>query len=89
MRCCRPTRYSPAWAEQAGSLHNPAGVSSVLQHAKNVGIRLGVPEKLLHIDIPVTLTKVKTVFSIEALVFGGDLPASIFHLQLIGNDIGD
>ena len=50
---------------------------------------MGVPEKPLHINIPVTLTEVKTVFSIGALVFEGDLPASIFHLQLIGNDIGD
>jgi intracellular sulfur oxidation DsrE/DsrF family protein len=48
-----------------------------------------VPEKLLHIDIPVKLANVKTVFSIGALAFEGDLPASIFHLQLIENDIGD
>jgi hypothetical protein len=34
--------------------------------------------KPLH-DIPVTLKDVKTVFSIGALVFEGDLPASIFH----------
>jgi intracellular sulfur oxidation DsrE/DsrF family protein len=45
------------------------------------------PEKLLHIDIPVKLSNVKTVFSIGALAFEGDLPASIFHLQLIENDI--
>jgi intracellular sulfur oxidation DsrE/DsrF family protein len=48
-----------------------------------------VPEKLLHIDIPVKLANVKTVFSIGALAFEGDLPASIFHLQLIENDISD
>jgi intracellular sulfur oxidation DsrE/DsrF family protein len=48
-----------------------------------------VPEKLLHIDIPVKLANVKTVFSIGALAFEGDLPASIFHLQLIENDIAD
>ena len=42
-----------------------------------------------HIDIPVTLKEVKTVFSIGALAFEGDLPASIFHLQLIENDIAD
>jgi len=35
------------------------------------------------------LANVKTVFSIGALAFEGDLPASIFHLQLIENDIGD
>jgi intracellular sulfur oxidation DsrE/DsrF family protein len=50
---------------------------------------VSVPEKLLHIDIPVKLADVKTVFSIGALAFEGDLPASIFHLQLIENDIGD
>jgi len=31
-----------------------------------------------HIDIPVKLKEVKTVFSIDALAFEGDLPASIF-----------
>ena len=46
-------------------------------------------EKRLHIDIPVKLTKVNTVFSIGALAFEGDLPASIFHLQLIEGDIAD
>ena len=43
----------------------------------------------LHIDIPVKLTGVKVVFSIGALSFEGDLPASIFHMQLIENDIAD
>jgi intracellular sulfur oxidation DsrE/DsrF family protein len=46
-------------------------------------------EKLLRIDIPVKLANVKTVYSIGALAFEGDLPASIFHLQLIENDIAD
>jgi len=45
--------------------------------------------KELHIDIPVKLTEVKTVYSIGALAFEGDLPASLFHLQLIENDIAD
>jgi len=45
--------------------------------------------KELRIDIPVKLAEVKTVFSIGALAFEGDLPASIFHLQLIENDIAD
>jgi len=44
-------------------------------------------EKALHIDIPVKLSDVKAVFSISALAFEGDLPASLFHLQLIENDI--
>jgi len=48
-----------------------------------------VSEKPLHIDIPVKLAEVKTVFSIGALAFEGDLPASIFHLQLVENDITD
>ena len=46
-------------------------------------------EKSLHIDISVKLAEVKTVFSIGALVFEGDLPASIFHMQLIENDASD
>jgi intracellular sulfur oxidation DsrE/DsrF family protein len=50
---------------------------------------VSVSEKPLHIDIPVKLANVKTVFSIGALAFEGDLPASIFHLQLIENDIAD
>ena len=50
---------------------------------------MSVPEKLLQIDIPVKMANVKTVFSIGALAFEGDLPASIFHLQLIENDITD
>jgi intracellular sulfur oxidation DsrE/DsrF family protein len=44
-------------------------------------------EKPLHIDIPVKLADVKVVFSIGALQFEGDLPASIFHMQLIEDDI--
>ncbi|WP_027582268.1 DsrE family protein [Bradyrhizobium sp. Ai1a-2] len=46
-------------------------------------------EKPLHIDIPVKLSDVKIVFSIGALQFEGDLPASIFHMQLIKGDIAD
>lgn len=43
----------------------------------------------LTIDIPVQLPRVKSVHSIGALQFEGDLPASIFHLQLITGDIAD
>jgi len=50
---------------------------------------MSVSEKPLHIDIPVNLAQVKVVFSIGALAFEGDLPASIFHLQLIEDDIAD
>ena len=42
--------------------------------------------KPLRIDIPVHLGEVKVAFSIAALAFEGDLPASIFHLQLILRD---
>jgi hypothetical protein len=45
--------------------------------------------KLLHIDIPVKLTDVNAAFSIGALAFEGDLPASIFHLQLITTDVAE
>ena len=48
-----------------------------------------VSGKPLQIDILVRLTGVKLAFSIGALEFEGDLPASIFHLQLIKNDIAD
>ena len=44
------------------------------------------PVRTLHIDIPVKLTDVSIVFSIGALAFEGDLPASLFHLQLIIDD---
>ena len=41
------------------------------------------------IDIPVKLSSVKSVHSIGSLQFEGDLPAALFHLQLITNDIKD
>jgi intracellular sulfur oxidation DsrE/DsrF family protein len=50
---------------------------------------MSAPETSLHIDIPVKLSEVKLVFSIGALQFEGDLPASIFHMQLIKSDIAD
>jgi hypothetical protein len=50
---------------------------------------MNTQEKTLHIDIPVKLTEVKVVFSIASLSFEGDLPASLFHLQLIVNDISN
>jgi intracellular sulfur oxidation DsrE/DsrF family protein len=46
-------------------------------------------EKPLHIDIPVTLPELKVAFSVAALAFEGDLPASIFHLQLITNNVAE
>jgi intracellular sulfur oxidation DsrE/DsrF family protein len=50
---------------------------------------MAISEKPLRVDIPVKLAEVKEVYSIGALEFEGDLPASIFHLQLIENDITD
>ena len=50
---------------------------------------MSIYEKPLRIDIPVKLTEVKVAFSVGALMFEGDLPASLFHLQLIENDIVD
>jgi intracellular sulfur oxidation DsrE/DsrF family protein len=47
------------------------------------------PEKPLHIDIPVKLSDVKIVFSVSSLAFEGDLPASLFHVDLIKNDIDE
>lgn len=46
-------------------------------------------DKSLHIDIPVTLEQLKIAFSIASLAFEGDLPASIFHLQLITKDLSE
>ena len=46
-------------------------------------------EKPLRIDIPGRLTERRVAFSIAALAFEGDLPASIFHLQLLTHDIAD
>jgi len=45
--------------------------------------------KTLLIDIPVKLADVKIVFSIASLSFEGDLPASLFHLNLIVSDVAD
>jgi intracellular sulfur oxidation DsrE/DsrF family protein len=50
---------------------------------------MAAQEKALHIDIPVKLEEVKNVWSIASLSFENDLPTSIFHLQLIVNDIAN
>ena len=44
-------------------------------------------KKTLHIDIPVELKEVKNVFSVASLSLEGDLPACLFHLHLIVDDI--
>src|SRR5215470_912385 len=46
-------------------------------------------EKALHIDIPVMLGEFKVAFNVAALAFEGDVPASIFHLQLITKNVVD
>lgn len=43
----------------------------------------------LTIDVPVKLKELKIAFNIAGLSFEGDLPASIFHLQLITKDVAD
>ena len=50
---------------------------------------MAISEKPLRIDIPVRLGELRIAFSIASLSFEGDLPASIFHIQLIVNDISD
>jgi intracellular sulfur oxidation DsrE/DsrF family protein len=50
---------------------------------------MSTSEKPLHIDIPVTLRELKIAFSVAALAFEGDLPAAVFHLQLITNNIAE
>jgi intracellular sulfur oxidation DsrE/DsrF family protein len=47
------------------------------------------PNSPLHIDIPVKLEDVKTVFSVASLSFEGDDSAALFHLGLITDDVAD
>jgi intracellular sulfur oxidation DsrE/DsrF family protein len=63
------------------------GIDSQFDFAK--GIHMAAQGKTLHIDIPVKLTEVKVVFSIASLSFEGDLPAALFHLGLVMDDIAD
>jgi intracellular sulfur oxidation DsrE/DsrF family protein len=50
---------------------------------------MSISEKPLRIDIPVRLTELRVAFSVAELAFEGDLPASLFHLQLIADDVAD
>ena len=50
---------------------------------------MSLQEKTIYIDIPVKSADVKVVFSIASLSFEGDLPASIFHLNLMVGDVAD
>jgi intracellular sulfur oxidation DsrE/DsrF family protein len=45
--------------------------------------------RVLHIDIPVVLDQIKAVFSVASLSFEKDLPAALFHIGLIVNDVAD
>ena len=47
------------------------------------------PNPPLHIEVSVKLAEVKEVFSVAALSFEGDLPASLFHLGLITGDVAE
>jgi intracellular sulfur oxidation DsrE/DsrF family protein len=55
-------------------------------HAKE-DLNMPISDKPLRIDIPVRLKELRIAFSIADLAFEGDLPASIFHLQLITDNI--
>lgn len=46
-------------------------------------------ESALHIAIPVRMDNVKIVFSVASLSFEGDLPAALFHVGLIVDDVED
>jgi len=46
-------------------------------------------QRALHIDIPVKLSDVKVLFSIAAVAFEGDMPAALFHMQVLDNDIAN
>jgi intracellular sulfur oxidation DsrE/DsrF family protein len=50
---------------------------------------MSTQKKALSIDIPVKLNEVKIVFSIASLSFEGDLPAAIFHMGLVVDDVAD
>jgi len=52
-------------------------------------LKMTTAVKPLRIDIPVRLNELRIAFSIADLAFEGDLPACIFHLQLITNNIAE
>src|ERR1700737_3279441 len=92
--CGRPTKRSGACRlrEEGGTAPSKTvciflGVKAMSTLEKSSDS--SVSKKSLYIDIPVKLAVVKAAFSIGSLMFEGDLPASIFHLQLIENDIAD
>ena len=50
---------------------------------------MSASEKLLHIDTPVNLAEVKGSVQCRCSGVEGDLPACLFHLKLLENDIAD
>jgi intracellular sulfur oxidation DsrE/DsrF family protein len=50
---------------------------------------MSMTTKPLRIDIPVQINELRIAFSIADLAFEGDLPACIFHMQLITQNIAD
>src|SRR5258708_31291832 len=92
MPCGRPKKRSGACRlrEEGGTV--PRKTVCVLQGVIPMStlernFDMSTSKKPLYIDIPVKLAEVKAAFSIGALMFEGDLPAAIFHIQLIENDI--
>src|SRR5262245_61290636 len=64
------------------------GPGAIQQQVRNES-NMPKSERTLRIDIPVRLKELRIAFSIADLAFEGDLPACIFHLQLIRNDIAN
>src|SRR5260221_1941810 len=90
MLCGRPTKWSGACRLRERGRIAPSTRTVPSPRSKKMStLDMSTSEKPLHIDIPVKLAEVKVAFSIGALMFEGDLPASIFHLQLIEKDIAD
>jgi len=61
----------------------------IIKHQTKKELNMPISAKPLRIDIPVRLKELRIAFSIADLAFEGDLPACIFHLQLIMKDIAD
>src|SRR5260370_8979435 len=92
MPCGRPKKRSGACRLREGGGTVPRKTVCVLQGVIPMStlernFDMSTSKKPLYIDIPVKLAEVKAAFSIGALMFEGDLPAAIFHIQLIENDI--
>src|SRR5712691_96719 len=90
MLCGRPTKWSGTCRLRERGRIAPSTRTVPSPRSKRMStLDMSTSAKPLHIDIPVKLAEVKVAFSVPALAFEGDLPASIFHLQLIEKDIAD